>query len=534
MSVLLSILFLVAAGAAAFFWVRLQATAKARDAAAAELQTLAPYRGILDAEARARVIHEQAEAEARARVEQAQREADARGGASMQAEAAAAGRLEQLALEQARRAEEANSRLNAAMESARADAARIVADANARAHEIAGDAMAAAANARQLEQTVRALKNTIEGYGDAYLVPGRSLIDDLADEFGFTEAGEQLKAARTEMRRMMSAGVAASCDYVEEGRRSTAINFVLDAFNGKVDTILSSVKEDNVGTLRQKIRDAFALVNRNGAAFRNARINDAYLAIRLEELRWGAVAHELKLKDREEQRQIRERIREEERAQRDYERAIREAEKEEQMLRKAMEKLQKEFAKATDEQKASYEAQIIQLGERLQTAEERSQRAMSMAQQTRAGTVYIISNVGSFGEDVYKIGLTRRLEPLDRVRELGDASVPFEFDVHALIASEDAPKLENELHKRFVRAQVNKVNARKEFFRLPLTEIRSEVESMGHETGWTLAASCREYRESLAIEATLQADKAKEAEWEAAQIRQHDAAVGQDEEAAAQ
>ncbi len=365
-------------------------------------------------------------------------------------------------------------------------------------------------------------------------MPGRSLIDDLADEFGFTEAGEQLKAARAEMRRMMSAGLAASCDYVEEGRRSTAINFVLDAFNGKVDTILSSVKEDNVGTLRQKIRDAFALVNRNGPAFRNARINDAYLAIRLDELRWGAVAHELKLKDREEQRQIRERIREEERAQRDYERAIREAEKEEQMLRKAMDKLQKEFAKATDEQKASYEAQIIQLGERLQTAEERSQRAMSMAQQTRAGTVYIISNVGSFGEDVYKIGLTRRLEPLDRVRELGDASVPFEFDVHALISSEDAPKLENDLHKRFVRAQVNKVNARKEFFRLPLTEIRSEVESMGHETGWTLAASCREYRESLAIEATLQADKAKEAEWEAAQIRQHDAAVGQDEEAAAQ
>ncbi len=148
MSVLLSILSLVAAGAAAFFWVRLQATMKARDAAAAELQTLAPYRGIVDAEARARVVHEQAEAEARARVEEAQREADGRRAASVQAEAVGAARLEQLTLEQARRAEEANGRLNASIESARADAARIVSDANARAHEIAGEAMAAAANAR--------------------------------------------------------------------------------------------------------------------------------------------------------------------------------------------------------------------------------------------------------------------------------------------------------------------------------------------------------------------------------------------------
>jgi len=123
-----------------------------------------------------------------------------------------------------------------------------------------------------------------------------------------------------------------------------------------------------------------------------------------------------------------------------------------------------------------------------------------MAQQTKSGHVYIISNMGSFGENVYKIGMTRRLEPLDRVKELGDASVPFEFDVHAMIWSNDAPSLEFALHKEFVRAQVNKVNPRKEFFRLPLHDIKKVIDSKGIDTSWTMAAKAAQYRETLAIE----------------------------------
>jgi hypothetical protein len=143
-------------------------------------------------------------------------------------------------------------------------------------------------------------------------------------------------------------------------------------------------------------------------------------------------------------------------------------------------------------------------------AEAKNQRALSMAQQTKCGNVYIISNVGSFGENVYKIGMTRRLEPLDRIKELGDASVPFEFDVHSLIYSDDAPKLERELHKKFLRLQMNKVNPRKEFFRLNLKDIREEIEKMGIEAKWTMTAEAREYQESLAIEREILTDKAKE------------------------
>jgi len=123
-----------------------------------------------------------------------------------------------------------------------------------------------------------------------------------------------------------------------------------------------------------------------------------------------------------------------------------------------------------------------------------------MAQQTKSGHVYIISNVGSFGEHVFKIGLTRRLEPLDRIRELGDASVPFEFDVHALIQSDDAPALEHALHKKFVGSQMNKVNPRKEFFRLQLSDIRVEIERLNIQVAWTMIAEARDYRETLAVE----------------------------------
>jgi len=203
--------------------------------------------------------------------------------------------------------------------------------------------------------------------------------------------------------------------------------------------------------LQQKIRDAFTLVNHNGRAFRDARILSEYLDARLEELRWAVVAQELKLKEREEQRLMKERIREEERAQREFEKAQKDAEKEQETLRKAMEKARREVDKATSEDRAKLEEKLRELTEKLRVAEEKNKRALSMAQQTKSGYVYIISNIGSFGEDVYKIGMTRRLEPLDRVRELGDASVPFEFDVHALIPSEDAPALEHALHQKFVR-----------------------------------------------------------------------------------
>lgn len=301
---------------------------------------------------------------------------------------------------------------------------------------------------------------------------------------------------------------------MEQNRKETAINFVLDAFNGKVDSILSKVKKDNYGILEQKIKDSFQVVNNNGKAFRNAEITNEYLDSRLDELKWAVITQELKWQEKEEQRIIREQIREEEKARREYEKAIKEAEKEEQLLKKLIEKAQKEVEKANEEEKSKFLAQLYEFQEKLKLAEEKNQRAISMAQQTKAGNVYIISNIGSFGEDIFKIGMTRRLEPLDRVRELGDASVPFEFDVHALIYSDNAPLLERQLHKKFLKLQLNKVNPRKEFFNVNLTEIKNACIDLGITAKWTMIAEAKQYRESLALAEAIKNNKQLEEEWE--------------------
>lgn len=385
------------------------------------------------------------------------------------------------------------------LESAEQEAREIVTDARRQAEDIAGDALKAVEHAKLYEDTAKAMRNVIEGYHDDYIVPNTSLLDDLAEDFSHKEAGEKLKQARKHSRNMAKNGRAGDCDYVQPERRSFAIHFAVDAFNGKVDSILSKVKHDNYGKLRQGIQDAFSLVNFNGKPFKNARITDLYLQARLDELKWAVAAMELRKQEQEEQRMIREQMREEEKARREMEKAIREAEKEERLLAKAMAEARRQLDAANEEERSEFQARLSELEQQLEEAEARGQRALSMAQQTKRGHVYIISNVGSFGDDVFKIGMTRRLEPLDRVKELGDASVPFSFDVHAMIYSDDAPALERELHRQFSDHQINRVNPRKEFFRVPLKQIREAIDEEGVETHWTMAAEAWEYRESNAM-----------------------------------
>lgn len=143
------------------------------------------------------------------------------------------------------------------------------------------------------------------------------------------------------------------------------------------------------------------------------------------------------------------------------------------------------------------EQRIADLEYQLEEAEAKEERAKSMAQQTRKGHVYIISNIGSFGDKIYKIGLTRRLDPMDRVKELGDASVPFTFDVHAMIYVDDAPALERELHKTFTHKRVNAINHRKEFFNVDLNEIIEAAEKITNkELEFTKTIVAEQYFES--------------------------------------
>ncbi|MBR6902101.1 MAG: DUF4041 domain-containing protein, partial [Synergistaceae bacterium] len=378
-------------------------------------------------------------------------------------------------------------------------------------------------------RTAEAMKNLINGYCNDYIVPSNSLLDGLADTYGYTQASEDYKKIRAHAKSMIKTYVAADCDYTDKDNRQVTINFILDAFNGKFDSIISDAKADNFGTLKQKLIDAYNLVNYNGQVFGHARITEEYFDVCMKVLRLACVLNEIRKKDIEEQRRIKEQIREEEKIRREIEKTRKEAEKEEAMLQKAMEQARAQLNEANAEQRALYENQIADLEQKLHEAEERNQRAISMAQQTKSGHVYIISNEGSFGADVFKIGMTRRLEPFERIRELSGASVPFPFDVHAMIWSEDAPALETELHKKFALYQVNKVNARKEFFRVPLSEIKAELENENLEIKWTIKADAAEYRETLAIEKAIKDNDYARDSWLKEQFNEKISANGLDE-----
>ena len=373
-------------------------------------------------------------------------------------------------------------------------------EAENQAQKLLGEYYSLAQHNLELSKISKALENKIQGYSDEYLLPNQAILEDLIDGYEYLDAAQRLKTIKFEIKIAIKQGVVAECDYVEDVRKTTAIAFITNAFNSKADVHVSRLRHDNVGKLIEALKEDYLLLNNYGVAFRNARINPSYLALRVEELKWAALVLEFKEREREEQREIREQIREEEKARKEYERAIKEASKEEDFLKKAYEKARKEFEQASDDQKSKYDQKMNDLILKLKEAEDKNQRAISMAQQTRAGHVYVISNIGSFGQDVLKLGMTRRLEPMDRIRELGDASVPFMFDVHAMIYSEDAPGLEKKLHHFFNHDRVNKVNYRKEFFKTPLVRVREYLEEQGIQAKFTLKAEALQYRESLQIE----------------------------------
>jgi hypothetical protein len=195
---------------------------------------------------------------------------------------------------------------------------------------------------------------------------------------------------------------------------------------------------------------------------------------------------------REEQAKIKAQIREEEKLRREIEREQAQIERERVAVQAALDR-------ALAEAQGRHSEEVEQLKARLAEAESK-ERAISLAQQTRAGHIYVISNIGSFGKGVFKIGMTRRLEPLDRVRELGDASVPFPFDVHMVISCPDAPTLENTLHRALQKMRINRVNPRKEYFRTDIDTIVKIVEQHhGCKLDYVADSAALEYKQSLTM-----------------------------------
>ena len=251
--------------------------------------------------------------------------------------------------------------------------------------------------------------------------------------------------------------------------KSELIRHFSTYFNERCEQI---IKRSFQGGL-DKSKKEIALLADYMLCYLSIQIDEDYLALKIQEaeLRY----HITRIKEEQRQAEIEER-----KAQKDYERALKDAAKNEEKARQQLEKQQEALANADSEQERNkLQQKITALETKLQEALAMKERALSMAQQTRIGYGYVISNVRSFGENVYKIGMTRRLEPMDRVRELSDASVPFAFDVHYMIYTDDAPKLEAQLHQKFSESRLNTDNYRKEFFRVPLTEITNTLKGIG-------------------------------------------------------
>lgn len=274
------------------------------------------------------------------------------------------------------------------------------------------------------------------------------------------------------------------------------LQLMLRAFNGECDSYIARVNYKNILAMQKRIEVSFAQINKIAGTW-HCELNTKYLANRLEELKLAYEYAELQERIKREQAAIREQMREEERAAKEAETAQKQIEDEKR-------KYEDQLASEKDKAKIKELQQII---ENLNS----KARAISQAQLTRVGNVYILSNVGSFGENIFKIGMTRRLVPEDRVKELGDASVPFPFDVHAMINTQDAPALERALHNHFDRQRLNLENDRKEFFRLTIEEIRDELQRLKDDLGieseirLSLLADAKEYRISEARRKHLQA-----------------------------
>lgn len=354
---------------------------------------------------------------------------------------------------------------------------------------------------KELKKSVALLEENLEDISFGLYEPHFDF--DTAEDYKV-----ELKASRDRQRKLIRSDKATNSPgtWTINGSRTEGkkmekqyTKVMLRAFNGECDAALEKVSWNNVAKIEQRVEKAFADINKLGAVM-NMSISPAYLKERLNEIRLTHEYQEKKYREREEQRELRQQMREQEKAERELERAKEKAEAEEERNQKALEKAREEADRATGQQLEKLTEKIASLERRVSEAHDRKARVVARAQLTKSGFVYVLSNVGTFGKGIVKIGMTRRMEPMDRVKELSDASVPFPFDTHAIMFSDNAPDLEKSLHDHFKNRRVNLVNPRKEFYRnVELTEVEEFIRARGVTAQFVTLAEAREFRETQAI-----------------------------------
>lgn len=315
------------------------------------------------------------------------------------------------------------------------------------------------------------------------------LVQDFAlyrPTYQFTKSEQykkKLEQIRQEQKNMIKDGIAVSgnMNWVVNGSNAQGKKFVksiqklvLRAFNSECEELIDKVKYSNYDLSVKRLNASFEAIGKLGESMDISIMNCYYLS-KLDELRLAFEYQQVMQQEKEDRKEARAQAREAEKLAREIAEQRKKAQKEEAHYLKAFSDVVKQLEKAAPEEKGDLLAKKADIERHLEDVAKAIKDIDYREANIKAGYVYIISNIGSFGEGVYKIGMTRRLDPNERIDELSDASVPFNFDIHAMIFSDDAPKLEAALHRAFEDRKVNMINHRREFFRVSLEEIKEVV-----------------------------------------------------------
>lgn len=348
----------------------------------------------------------------------------------------------------------------------------------------------------RLEEEVKGLKEAPDWlkYADAGIYKPSFGYDD-SEQYK-----EAIRKAKADQKKMAADGkaVVARHKWTVEGDAKAGSDMMkrqskltLRAFNGEADAAISGAKWNNRETMEERILKAAHSINTANEGL-GIEITKAYVQLKINELR---LAHECRDKVRQE-REAASELKREQREQEKLEREVRAAEREELKFQMMLQRAREEAERGNSTQ--ALQDRIARLEMDLAEAAAQSERAKAMAELTKSGFIYVISNVGSFGEGVVKIGMTRRLEPLERIKELSSASVPFGFDTHVLFYHDKASELEAELHRTFSDRRINTANPKKEFFRCSVSEVEEAVRRVMPNVTFTRDPEAREWRETVA------------------------------------
>lgn len=360
-----------------------------------------------------------------------------------------------------------------------------------------------------VENKIHDLRQEYIELDEEILYQSYSLFKPMYDFSTSEEYKDRLDDIRAQQKEMIRDKTAAICSTKwtvngseAKGRKVTNdnIKLLLRCFNTDCENAIDRVKYSNIESMKARINKSYESLNKLGQG-NQITISPAYLQLKLEELSL-AIEYAIKKQDeKEEQKRIRQEMREQAKLEKELEEARKNIDKEKKHYSNALDKLNSQLeGNLSEEQKNDLLEKKAEIEDQLSTLQKALDDVDYREANQKAGYVYIISNIGAFGDNVYKIGMTRRLDPMERVDELGDASVPFNFDVHAMIFSEDAPKLEAALHRAFEDRKLNMVNTRREFFHVTLEEIEAVVKANYDKTvEFIKIPPAEQYRQSLAM-----------------------------------